>query len=219
MVSIMPEWIILILKLINKKGNNMGWRLSYYKCPKERIEKYKNYTDEDIKNNEGWITDNLEMMFYDITNWLYFKEFETIDDDNVWSRLFNNKLEIEDDISLMTINKEQLFNIIRLIQRHILNKRNKINVEEFDKEYGTNLNDKEESKTYQNARKIILDNELKETFFKILYDVTDSEFVKLLNDNPYSVSMTSDWESVMANFAYVYKTFDWENNVILVYGG
>ena len=45
------------------------------------------------------------MMFYDITNWLYFKEFETIDDDKVWSRLFNNKLEIEDDISLMTINK------------------------------------------------------------------------------------------------------------------
>ena len=142
-----------------------------------------------------------------------------IDDDKVWSRLFNNKLEIEDDISLMTINKEQLFNLIRLIQRHILNKRNKINVEEFDKEYGTNLNDKEESKTYQNARQIILDNELKETFFKILYDVTDSEFVKLLNDNPYSVSMTSDWESVMANFVHVYKTFDWENNVILVYGG
>lgn len=197
----------------------MGWRLSYYKCPKEHAEKYRNYTDEDIKNDEGWITDNLEMMFYDITNWLYFKEFETIDDDNVWSRLFNNKLEIEDDISLMTVNKEQLFNLIRLIQRHILNKRNKINVEEFDKEYGTNLNDKEESKTYKNARQIILDNELKETFFKILYDVTDSEFVKLLNDNPYSVSITSDWESVMANFVYVYKTFDWENNVILVYGG
>ena len=72
----------------------MGWRLSYYKCPKEHAEKYRNYTDEDIKNDEGLITDNLEMMFYDITNWLYFKEFETIDDDNVWSRLFNNKLEI-----------------------------------------------------------------------------------------------------------------------------
>lgn len=197
----------------------MGWRLSYYKCPKEHAEKYRNYTDEDIKNDEVWITDNLEMMFYDITNWLYFKEFETIDDDNVWSRLFNNKLEIEDDISLMTVNKEQLFNLIRLIQRHILNKRNKINVKEFDKEYGTNMNDKEESKTYQNVRQIIIDNELKETFFKILYDVTDSEFVKLLNDNPYSVSMTSDWESVMANFVHVYKTFDWENNVILVYGG
>lgn len=197
----------------------MGWRLSYYKCPKEHAEKYRNYTDEDIKNDEGWITDNLEMMFYDITNWLYFKEFETIDDDKIWSKLFNNNLEIEDDISLMTINKEQLFNLIRLIQRHILNKRNKINVKEFDKEYGTSMNDKEDSKTYQNARQIILDNELQETFFKILYDVTDSEFEKLLNDNPYSVSMTSDWESTMANFIHVYKTFDWENNVILVYGG
>ena len=197
----------------------MGWRLSYYKCPKKHVEKYRNYTDEDIKNNKEWITDNLEMMFYDITNWLYFKEFETIDDDKVWSRLFNNKLEIEDDISLMTINKEQLFNLIRLIQKHILNKRNKINIKEFDKEYGTSINDKEKSKTYQDARQIILDNELQETFFKILYDVTDNEFEKLLNDNPYSVSMTSDWESAMANFIHVYKTFDWENNVILVYGG
>lgn len=197
----------------------MGWRLSYYKCPKEHAEKYRNYTDEDIKNDEGWITDNLEMMFYDITNWIYFREFETIDDDKVWSRLFNNKLEIEDETSLMTINKEQLFNLIRLIQKHILNKRNKINIKEFDKEYGTSINDKEESKTYQDARQIILDKELQETFFKILYDVTDNEFEKLLNDNPYSVAMTSDWESAMANFIHVYKTFDWENNVILVYGG
>ena len=125
MVSIMPEWIILILKLINKKGNNMGWRLSYYKYPKERIEKYKNYTDEDYKNSEEWFTDNLELMFYDITNWLYFEEFRNLNEGKIWSRLFNNKLEIESDISLMTINKEQLFNLIRLIQKHILNRKNK----------------------------------------------------------------------------------------------
>lgn len=197
----------------------MGWRLSYYKCPKERIEKYKNYTDKDYKNNEEWFTDNLELMFYDITNWLYFKEFETIDDDKVWSRLFNNKLEVESDISLMTINKEQLFNLIRLIQKHILNRKNKINIKKFDNEYGTIIDDKELSDTYQNVRQIIVDDEFRTNVFKIYYDVTDKEFEKLLNDNPYSVSLNSDWESTMANFVHVYKTFDWENNVILVYGG
>ena len=197
----------------------MGWRLSYYKCPKERIEKYKNYTDEDYKNSEEWFTDNLELMFYDITNWLYFEEFRNLNEGKIWARLFNNKLEIEDDISLMTINKEQLFNLIRLIQKHILNRKNKINIKKFDEEYGSIVEDKKLSDIYQNVRQIIIDDEFQSNMFKIYYDVTDKEFEKLLNDNPYSVSLNSDWESVMANFIHVYKTFDWENNVILVYGG
>ena len=41
---------------------------------------------------------------------------------------------------------------------------------------------------------------------------TDDDYEELL---PFG----SKWEDTLSNFLYLYKNFDWKNNVVLIYGG
>ena len=60
---------------------------------------------------------------FDCTNWLYFDEFKEIShndqEDKIWSRIFNNKLDIECDMSFMKMDKTQFKVFIDLIRHHI----------------------------------------------------------------------------------------------------
>ena len=60
----------------------MGWRLSYYKCPKEHAEKYRNYTDEDIKNDEypDSTLKDFKVYFREYTEILYERHSFDFDD-------------------------------------------------------------------------------------------------------------------------------------------
>jgi hypothetical protein len=202
----------------------MGYRLTYYKCPKAHADKYRNITNEDFSNDDFvYPSDGLEEMFYDITNWIWFEEFQNLstnnEEDKIWSRLFTNKLEIEDDISLMTIDKEQMFNLINMIRRFILSKNKRINIRNFDKEFESPVG-KDESKIYKDTREILCNHTFDVDVFNIYYNVNnDEEFLKVLNEHPYSVCFGTSWRDTLNNFIHVYKTFDWENNYIIVYGG
>lgn len=60
---------------------------------------------------------------FDYTNWLYFNEFREIcysgQEDKIWSRIFNNELSIESDITFMKMDKEQFKGFIDLVCHHI----------------------------------------------------------------------------------------------------
>lgn len=91
----------------------MGYRLTFYKCPKSIVEQYKDLTDEDFEEDDNWNqryvypddAEGVEEMWYDCTMWLYFDEFRELCrsnwEDKIWSRLFNNTLECECDLSLI----------------------------------------------------------------------------------------------------------------------
>ena len=107
----------------------MSYRLSFYKIEKKKLDEVTNWTDDNFKCDDDdrseyeELRDNSEQVMFDCTNWLYFDEFKEIrrsgQEDKIWSRIFNNKLNIESDINFMKMDKEQFKGFIDLIRHHI----------------------------------------------------------------------------------------------------
>ena len=194
----------------------MGHRLTFYKCPNECAERFRHTTYDDFE----FSTDDFEEMFYDITNWIYFDEFKKLcennEEDKIWSKLFDD-IPLS-DVDYKTINKEQMFNLINMIRRFILSENKHFDIFELDKKI-RDVSDKDRDKLYEDARKIIIDKNFETDIFYIYYNKPDEDFLNELDKKPYMVYFGSTWMSALINFIYVYKTFDWENNCILVYGG
>ena len=228
----------------------MGYRLTFYNCPKSVIEKYKNLTDEDFKYNDSYDTvdstpypyevDGVEEMWYDLTMWLYFKEFEKLcqdkQEEKIWSRVFSNKLNIEDDFSFNTMNKEQFRNFIDMVRRHISSiyerdcldskgtfelanlQKGKIKYEDLEDRYVDRNDFFSKINAVEKARHIAVDYSYERDVYKLYYG-NDDDFNKNLEEDKYTVAFGCSWQSVLYNLIFVYKTFDWENNCILVCGG
>ena len=107
----------------------MGYRLSFYIIKKKKLDEVADWTDEnfnhDREDKSGYdeLCDNAKRVMFDCTNWLYFDEFKEISsndqEDKIWSRIFNNKLDIECDMSFMKMDKTQFKAFIDLIRHHI----------------------------------------------------------------------------------------------------
>ena len=107
----------------------MGYRLSFYIIKKKKLDEVADWTDEnfnhDSEDKSGYdeLCDNAKRVMFDCTNWLYFDEFKEISsndqEDKIWSRIFNNKLDIECDMSFMKMDKTQFKAFIDLIRHHI----------------------------------------------------------------------------------------------------
>ena len=107
----------------------MGYRLTFYKIKKKKLDEVADWTDvnfecdDDDRSGYEELHDNSEEVMFDCTNWLYFDEFSEISnsgqEDKIWSRMFNNELDIESDITFMKMNKEQFKGFIDLVRRHI----------------------------------------------------------------------------------------------------
>ena len=75
----------------------MGYRLSFYKIAKKKLDEVADWTDDKFKYNDddrsGYkeLRDNSEQVMFDCTNWLYFDEFKEISrngqEDKIWSRI------------------------------------------------------------------------------------------------------------------------------------
>ena len=227
----------------------MGYRLSFYIIKKKKLDEVADWTDEnfnhDGEDKSGYeeLCDNADRVMFDCTNWLYFDEFKEIShndqEDKIWSRIFNNKLDIECDMSFMKMNKNQFKAFIDLIRHHITDmyERQYINLwknEELNNLYTGKIKGDELEKKYSCAFGIrdeknfnVLDKLIENTkemnrrcdMWNIFYR-NDKEFWETVEGYGKSkVSFTDDWESCLCNLMYLYRTVDWEDEMIMIIGG
>ena len=227
----------------------MSYRLSFYIIKKKKLDEVADWTGEDLNHDDedksGYdeLCDNAEQVMFDCTNWLYFDEFKEISnndqDDKIWSRIFNNKLDIESDINFMKMDKNQFKAFIDLIRHHITDVYDRQYIklwknEELDNLYTGKIKGDELEKKYSCAFGLrdkknfnVLDKLIENTkemnrkrdIWNIFYQ-NDKEFWETVEGYGKSkVSFTDDWESCLCNLLYLYRTVDWNNERIMIIGG
>ena len=227
----------------------MSYRLSFYKIAKKKLDEVVDWTDtnfecdDDLRNGHDKLCDNAEQVLFDCTNWLYFDEFDEIcrsgQEDKIWSRMFNNELDIESDITFMKMNKEQFKGFIDLVRHHITDmyERQYIKLwknEELDDLYGGKIKGDELEKKYSSAFGIrdkknfnVLDKLIENTkesnrrrdMWNIFYRNDEQFWENAEGYEKNKVSFTDDWESCLCNLMYLYRTVDWNDEMIMIIGG
>ena len=227
----------------------MGYRLSFYKIEKKKLDEVADWTDDNFKCDDDdrseyeELRDNSEQVMFDCTNWLYFDEFNEIcssgQEDKIWSRMFNNKLDVESDMSFMKMDKEQFKGFIDLVRHHITDMYDRQYIklwknEELDDLYDGKIKGDELEKKYSSAFGIkdeknfnLLDKLIENTkevnrrrdMWNIFYR-HDEDFWEYVEGNGKSkVSFTDDWQSCLCNLMYLYRTVDWDNEMVMIIGG
>ena len=227
----------------------MGYRLTFYKIEKKKLDEVVDWTDDNFKcdddDRSGYeeLRDNSEQVMFDCTNWLYFDEYDEIyrsgQEDKIWSRMFNNKLDIESDMSFMKMDKEQFKGFIDMVRHHITDMYDRRYIklwknEELNDLYGGKIKGDELENKYSSAVGIkdkknfnVLDKLIENTkevnrrrdMWNIFYR-HDEDFWEYVEGHGKSkVSFTDDWESCLCNLMYLYRTVDWDDESIMVIGG
>ena len=199
--------------------------------------------DDDDRNGYDELCDNAEEVMFDCTNWLYFNEYREIchsgQEDKIWSRMFNNKLDIESDMSFMKMDKEHFKGFIDMVRHHITDMYDrryiklwkneelndlyvgKIKGDELENKYSSAVGIKDEKnfnlldKLIESAKEVNRRRDLWNIFYR-----HDEDFWKYVEGNGKTkVSFTDDWESCLYNLMYLYRTVDWNAESIMVIGG
>ena len=227
----------------------MSYRLSFYKIARKKLDEVVDWTDDNFKCDDDYrngydeLCDNSEEVMFDCTNWLYFDEFREIchsgQEDKIWSRMFNNKLDVESDMSFMKMDKEQFKGFIDMVRHHITDmydmeyielRRNeelndlyvgKIKGAELENKYSSAVGIKDEKnfnlldKLIENTKEVNRRRDMWNIFYR-----HDEDFWKYVEGNGKTkVSFTDDWESCLCNLMYLYRTVDWDDESIMVIGG
>ena len=174
----------------------MGFRLSFYNIPKKLADKVQTVkSDEELYSYEDDLKN--EEMLYD-TAYSLMSTFLGENGQYV-SRLFDAKLRIEEDCFYGKMNKEQFKNLIELAVRNVMD---------------TEKNFKEK---YKDEEKV------KEELVKSYrYELNTLNYVfetRIADEYKWRICYPYTWIEEIANYMFIYKIFDWENNVIFVYGG
>ena len=227
----------------------MGYRLSFYKIAKKKLNEVVDWTDDNFecddedRSGHDELCDSAEEVLFDCTNWLYFDEFSEISnsgqEDKIWSRMFNNELSIESDMTFMKMDKEQFKGFIDLVRHHITDMYDRQYIklwknEELNDLYGSKIKGDELEKKYSSAFGIkdeknlnLLDKLIESAkevnrrrdMWNIFYR-HDENFWEYVEGNGKSkVSFTDDWESCLCNLMYLYRTVEWDDESIMVIGG
>ena len=227
----------------------MGYRLTFYKIKKKKLDEVADWTDENFNHGKedksGYeeLCDNAERLMSDCTNWLHFDEFKEISsnnqEDKIWSRIFNNKLSIESDINFMKMDKTQFKAFIDLIRHHITDMYDRQYIklwknEELDDLYAGKIKGDELEKKYSCAFGVrdkknfnILDKLIENTkemnykrdMWNIFYRNDEHFWETVEGYGKSKVSFADDWESCLCNLMYMYRTVDWNNEMIMIIGG
>ena len=115
------------------------------------------------------------------------------------SRLFDAKLRIEEDCFYGKMNKEQFKNLIELAVKNTMDTEKK-----FKEKY------KDEEKVKE------------ELVRSYRYELDTLNYVfetRIADEYKWRICYPYTWIEEIANYMFIYKIFDWENNVIFVYGG
>ena len=227
----------------------MSYRLSFYKIEKKKLDEVADWTDDNFKcddddrNGYDELCENAEKLLFDCTNWLYFDEYDEIcrsgQEDKIWSRMFNNELDIESDITFMKMNKEQFKGFIDIVRHHITDMYNRQYIELWKNEelndlYDGKIKGDELEKKYSSAFGIrdkknfnVLDKLIESTkemnrrrdMWNIFYRNDEQFWENAEGYEKNKVSFTDDWESCLCNLMYLYRTVDWDDEMIMVIGG
>lgn len=174
----------------------MGFRLSFYNIPKKLADKVQTVkSDEELYSYEDDLKN--EEMLYD-TAYSLMPTFLGENEQYV-SRLFDAKLRIEEDCFYGKMNKEQFKNLIELAVSNVMDTEKK-----FKEEY------KDEEKVKEELVRS----------YRYELDTLDYVFkTRIADEYKWRICYAYNWIEEIANYMFIYKTFDWENNVIFVYGG
>lgn len=174
----------------------MGFRLSFYNIPKTLADKVQTVkSDEELYSYEDDMKN--EEMLYD-TAYSLMSTFLGENGQYV-SRLFDAKLRIEEDCFYGKMNKEQFKNLIELAVKNTMDTEKK-----FKEKY------KDEEKVKE------------ELVRSYRYELNTLNYVfetRIADEYKWRICYPYTWIEEIANYMFIYKTFDWENNVIFVYGG
>lgn len=174
----------------------MGFRLSFYNIPKKLADKVQTVkSDEELYSYEDDLKN--EEMLYD-TAYSLMSTFLGENGQYV-SRLFDAKLRIEEDCFYGKMNKEQFKNLIELAVKNTMDTEKK-----FKEKY------KDEEKVKE------------ELVRSYRYELDTLNYVfetRIADEYKWRICYPYTWIEEIANYMFIYKAFDWENNVIFVYGG
>lgn len=224
----------------------MGFRCSLYCVNKAVIEKYKNITQDEIENDD--IYDNLindltsDRIRYDTLTDVILSDT----DNNFYSRLFTNELDIENDDLFGIISKEQFLNIIEDVRvNHIVKWFDGRRVDGPGIEHLGNYwkdhptiskykpkffkKDESDDPFVWTANDALLANQCEwnitadnwKTVYrdKELIDKGKQFFnIDLNMDDKWSISNGFTYEYLIFELVHILKIFDWENDVMLVIG-
>lgn len=202
----------------------MGFRISLYRCPKKDVDAIRNITDEEYKNTDIFETLEKDRIKYDTLAWVL--DTGDAEKENLCSKLFNNKLEIEDDMSFDTISKEQLLNIIEYIRKNNIYDYLMSHTVDYDKqEIGKKITGKYswDKPTWEEAvRKVCLDARFDAECWNSHWidDDGTKHYMNIdLSDNKWWISDGMSYRYAIFNFIHILKCFDWENDYLVAIGG
>lgn len=196
----------------------MGFRFSLYCVPRATVEKYQNITSEEYESNGVYDELTKEQVKYDtLTDILMHDSHGKFAD-----RLFNNKIDIECDLSFLTISKDQLLNIIEEArENHILKYFNGRRIDS-DTELGEAWNEK------TNVEEALRANQgewnWKADMWKIKWRDDEKGIYGYHNINvdtndKWTISGGWSYEYLIFDLIHILKIFDWENDVLVAIGG
>ena len=202
----------------------MGYRISLYRCPKKDVDEIRNITNEDVEKSGWGIFDVLkkeQIKFDTLANVLDTgREVE----DDLCSRIFTNRLDVEDDQSFYTISKEQMLNIIEYIRKNNIYDYMMSHTVDYDKkEIGEGLNPYGITTTWNDTvRQVCLDARSDASLWDNYW--TDDNGAKHymnidLSDNKWWISDGMSYRYAIFNFIHILKCFDWENDYLITIGG
>lgn len=203
----------------------MGYRISLYRCPKEDVDAIRNITDEDVEKSDYEVFDVLSKDRIKYDTLAHVLDTGTEEEDGFCSRIFNNRLSIEEDESFYTISKEQLERIIERIRQFNIYEWQMANTVDYDKqEIGEKITGKFswEKATFDEAvRKVCIDARRRAEMWgrgykdgdKIVYHNVD------LSDNKWWITNGMGYEYCIFNFIHILKCFDWEHDYLVALGG
>lgn len=205
----------------------MGYRISLYCVPKTVVNKYREYKEEDYEKDDDFL-DNLEK---DTVKYDTLTDVISLDNDGRFStRLFKNRLSVEDDMYFGSISKEQLLNIIEEVRNNYVSKWFNDRVV-TDKEIGETFKNptalylmKDEPWTSEDARKA---NQMEWNHKALLWkshftNKNGEEHYPNINvdiKNKWIVSGSGLYEYTIFDLIHILKIFDWENDELICIGG
>lgn len=201
----------------------MGYRISLYRCPKKDADAIRNITDNDIDEDYSMIKilEHEEIKYDTLANVL---DTGMEVENNLCSRFFTNKLDVECDMSFYTISKDQLKNIIEYIRKNNIYEWGISHSVNYDKkEIGKDLLRPWEDKDWDTAVRLVCINAREDAEFWNYGYKLESGDMKYFNidtsDNKWLVSDAMSYKYAIFNFIHILKIFDWENDYLIAIGG
>ena len=174
----------------------MGFRLSFYNIPKTLADIVQTVkSDEELFSYEEDL--KKEQMLYDTA----YSLMPTLlnEDEKYVSRLFNASLHIEEDCFYGKMDKQQFKKLIDLAIIRTMNTEKRL------------------KEKYKDEEKV-----KEELVRSYRYELNTLNYVfetRIADEYKWRICYPYTWIEEIANYMFIYKTFDWENNVIFVFGG